>query len=122
MQIESEVKNGWRLVRIVHDVHPENKLRELRQHICPEEDSGPPDVAVVLTPASYLGSEAIGVLVKCFEKVRGKGGDFAVVGAGREIREVFQIIGLKKLVKLYDSENDIPAKPPSPQSVPPPSD
>jgi stage II sporulation protein AA (anti-sigma F factor antagonist) len=121
MQIESEAKNGWRLVRVMQDVHPEDKLHELRQHICPEEDSGPLNVAVVLTPASYLGSEAIGVLVKCFEKVRGKGGDFAVVGAGKEISEVFQIIGLKKLVKLYDSEDEIPARPAPPPEAPPPS-
>lgn len=118
MEIESEVKDGWQLVRIKEDVYPEVKLHELREHINPEQGMAPVNVAVVLTPSSYLGSEAIGVLVKCFEAVRRQGGDFAIVGAGREILEVFQIIGLKKLVKIYDSENDIPPKPTTSESPP----
>lgn len=66
------------------------------------------DVIIInLTKATYLGGEALQILVNKLKKAQNLGGDLWLIFYSKHIRRTFEITGLDKVFVIYHSEEEI---------------
>jgi anti-sigma B factor antagonist len=69
-------------------------------------EAGDRMIVVELPDAGFIDSTAIGVLVGALKRLREVGGSLAVVCDNDNVRSIFEIVGLEKVVPLYSSRDD----------------
>ncbi len=62
-----------------------------------------PKLVIDLAKVQHLSSAALGMLIALKKVVDKKGGAIAIANVNGEIREVFRLTNLHKLIKLHDS-------------------
>ena len=68
------------------------------------DDMGKRKLLLNFANVEYLSSAALGKLITLNKKVRGAGGQLALCNIKPEIKEVFSITKLDKVLKIYDGE------------------
>lgn len=59
-----------------------------------------------LTRCAFFGSSFIEALFQSWKKVDGVGGELAVCGCNKDIKEVFEVTRLNNVWKIYDTRED----------------
>ncbi len=62
-----------------------------------------PKVVIDLAMVQHLSSAALGMFIALKKVVEKKGGAIAIANVNAEIREVFKLTNLQKLIKLHDT-------------------
>jgi anti-sigma B factor antagonist len=78
------------------DVFTSSRLRE---ELVELEGSGERRIGLDLSLISYLDSTAMSVIVQSHKRLTNDNGELWIVGASRQVRRVFEIIGLKNMLK-----------------------
>lgn len=85
------------------DVYTAPRLRESLVELVSD---GAHNIIVDLDGVDFLDSTGIGVLVGGLKRVRGHGGDLALVCTQQRILKVFEITGLTTVFAIFDSVAD----------------
>ncbi|MFZ7110577.1 MAG: STAS domain-containing protein [Desulfatiglandales bacterium] len=64
------------------------------------------NVVFDMSAVGFIDSSGCGVLLSCLRKLRDKGGDLKLCGMSQQIRSLFQIIRLDKILDTYDNRED----------------
>jgi anti-sigma B factor antagonist len=80
---------------------------ELKEHIAGHIKAGTRHLVVDLSPATFIDSTAIGVLMGAVGSLRDScGGSLAVVCAHENVIKIFEIAGLQNAIALYRSRGE----------------
>jgi len=77
----------------------DSETEELQRAVMDEAAAGNTRVILNLTECQALNSIAIGVLMRCFASVRGRGGEIKLCGLGKRIKDLFT---MTKLIVVFD--------------------
>lgn len=75
----------------------------LRESLVELVSDGAHNIVIDLDGVEFLDSTGIGVLVGGLKRVRGHGGDLALVCTQQRILKVFEITGLAAVFSIFDS-------------------
>jgi anti-sigma B factor antagonist len=64
------------------------------------------NVVFDMSAMGFIDSSGCGVLLSCLRKLRDRGGDLKLCGLSQQIRSLFQIIRLDKILATYDTRED----------------
>lgn len=67
---------------------------------------GQQQIVFDLSRVDFLSSAGVRVLLETLKRVRGKGGDLHLVGAGSSVRRTLEISGLVRVLKTFPSVPD----------------
>jgi anti-sigma B factor antagonist len=80
---------------------------ELKEHIAGHVKAGTKHLVVDLSPATFIDSTAIGVLMGAVGSLREScGGSVAVVSGHENVIRIFEIAGLQNAIALYRSRDE----------------
>ncbi len=69
-------------------------------------DEGATRVVVDLARATFIDSTALGVVVAGVKSVRAHGGSLDIVCGDKNIRRIFEITGLDRILRMYRSRQE----------------
>lgn len=84
------------------DHHETSRLREAWQRELAENDVG--HVVVNLEKLSFMDSSGLGVMLGRYKEVQASGGEMVICSISSEVRRLFELSGMFKIVKLVDNE------------------
>jgi anti-anti-sigma factor len=64
------------------------------------------NVALNLAQVTYLDSGALNVLIYCHNTLHKKGGYLVLIEPNEYVRDVLEVVGLNKLVKIFSTEKE----------------
>ena len=77
----------------------DSETEELQGAVMEEAAAGHMRLILNLTECQALNSIAIGVLMRCFASVRGRGGEIKLCGLSKRIKDLFT---MTKLIMVFD--------------------
>ena len=77
----------------------DSETEALQKAVMDEAAAGNTRLILNLTECQALNSIAIGVLMRCFASVRGRGGEIKLCGLGKRIKDLFT---MTKLIMVFD--------------------
>ena len=105
--IETIQKNGYLLVKIkIKEANldvSENFKNEMFELI----NQGNPKLMVSFDEVAYVDSSFLGALVSVLKYAMSKQGDVSVVDLNKDINNLFSLIRMNKVFKVYNSEPDV---------------
>jgi anti-anti-sigma factor len=108
MKLEIYPVGQYHVIRVEEDLQVISELPELQSIIDGYITQGKTRVALCFTNASYIYSGAIAVLISCYKKLKAGEGDLCLIEPKEEIRNIFNYMGIDKMVQIYDSEDELP--------------
>jgi anti-anti-sigma factor len=63
-------------------------------------------IALNLAHVTYIDSGALNVLIYSYNYIEKKNGTLCIIGPNEYIRDVLEVVGLNKIVKIYTTEED----------------
>ena len=78
----------------------------LKSYINTLIEKGRVAIALNLCKVTYLDSGALNVLIYCHETLKKKGGRMVLIEPSEYVRDVLEVVGLAKLVKIFSSQED----------------
>jgi len=109
MQLKTEVWNGWHLISLGGQFVVRN-LAPVRSELDSAENSDSHRVALDLSDCTHLDSSAITLIVNYFKRLTSKNGKMVVYGINKDIKEIFSIVGLDRIIPVYSSKEDFQQK------------
>ena len=116
MKIDTYPKGPYQILKVGEDVDVIADLSELQFLVEGYLERGQKYIAVSFTNANYIYSGAIAVLVECYKKIRKGEGVLCILEPKKEIKFIFDYLGIDKMIPVYDSEDDLPMDPATPGS------
>jgi anti-anti-sigma factor len=107
MAIESTTSNGYHVFRIRDDLGLQSNIAELEDLITAILEADDLPVAVSFTENSHLFSSTIAVLIRCVSLVEDKGQKLTLVVPNESIMSSLMVLGLKDLVVVCRSEDEL---------------
>lgn len=105
MQIESVAKNDYQILRIQEDLNFNSDLTKLRDIVEELLNKDKVNIAVSLTPKSYLSSMSIGYLLSLYKMIKAKEGNLAVIQPNEEDSDLLEMLSMTSVIQTYDSED-----------------
>jgi len=100
MQISVENRDADLLIALTGDFD-HHAAKEVTAKMCRAIDTYlPKRLAVDLGRLSFMDSSGIAALIKCKRMMDELGGEFAVVGAGKHVKRLFQASGLSRVMDI----------------------
>lgn len=103
VNIEKEKKEDVHFIRVIGDVdagssiHLDNAFKEVIE-------TGESKIAVDLSQLVYISSAGLGVFVSYLDEFELKKIDLVLFGIQETVRQVFDILGLEKLIDIEENE------------------
>ncbi len=69
-------------------------------------DSGTKNILLDFSKMEYMSSAGIRALIEAMQNVESKGGKLAICSPGKSIMELFQVVQLEKIIRIYKTEWD----------------
>lgn len=69
-------------------------------------EKGNSHIAVNLKRVTYIDSGALNVIIYGYNTLTKNGGDLVLIGPNNYVKDVLEIVGLNKIVKIYSTEED----------------
>ena len=100
----TRLKNGTVFLRVAGevDLYTAPMLRRTLTEVLTDEAAAPA-LVIDLCECDFLDSAAVGVLLEADSQVQRAGGRLALVAPRPEIRKVFELTGLDRLLVIHDS-------------------
>jgi anti-sigma B factor antagonist len=90
-------------VRGEADLHSAPRLRDA---IATAIEDGAQELVLDLTETTFVDSMILGVLLGTMKRLRARGGQLRLVVASAEIRRIFEITQLDRVLPLYDTREE----------------
>jgi anti-anti-sigma factor len=106
MDIGSRIVNNYHVIDVVGKI---NRLKDsivLKSFINTLLEKNITALALNLAKVTYLDSGALNVLIYCHNTLSKKGGILCVIEPNEYVRDVLEVVGLDKLVKIFQSEEE----------------
>jgi anti-anti-sigma factor len=104
MLLTIDERDGVAIVRISDDITQENipEFAEFfRDQVNPKYDR----VVLDMRDVDYFCSSAYGVMLRCLEATRGRGGEMVLANVGESVRRLFEVTRLTSVIALEASED-----------------
>jgi anti-sigma B factor antagonist len=101
-------RGGWVVVALVGELDLAS-APEVRTAVVRALADGGAHLVLDLSGVDFVDSLGLGVVVSALKRVRGRGGELAVVVSEERVRRPFTLTGLDSLVPLYDSVDEVVA-------------
>ncbi len=106
MQYEIEDKGRFKMIHIIGDITPEVSTNILDNAISDLIANGKHDFVFNLERTTYLDSSGISIFIHCLCDVQENGGSIYIIAEDNQVRDVLSMVGIDRLIKVYDSEKD----------------
>lgn len=103
--LDVQERDGFAVLAVSGEVDVATVPR-LREQLHGLVAQGSNQIVVNLDAVDFLDSTGLGVLVGALKRVRSNDGDLHLVCTQPRIRKVFEVTGLTKVFKLFDSVDD----------------
>jgi anti-anti-sigma factor len=106
MDIGSRIVNNYHVIDVVGKI---NRLKDsivLKSFVNTLLEKSVSDLALNLAKVTYLDSGALNVLIYCHNTLSKKGGKLCIIEPNEYVRDVLEVVGLDKLVKIYQNEEE----------------
>lgn len=100
-QCSSETRGDWTVVVLGGEVDL-SWSQDVRRAVL-DALAASPKAAVELSAVSYIDSSGIAALVEGFQTARGRGQEFVLLSASREVLAVLRLARLDKVFRIVDS-------------------
>lgn len=104
LHVDFIVKENVLLVRLEGELdhHEASRLREAWQQELLNNDVG--HVIVNLEKLTFMDSSGLGVMLGRYKEVQASGSEMVICSISPEVRRLFDLSGMFKIVKLVDNE------------------
>jgi len=106
MDIGTREKNQYHIIDVVGKVDRLKDSIVLKSCFNTLLEKGVSRVAMNLAGITYLDSGALNVLIYCNNTLRKKGGELVLIEPNEYVRDVLEVVGLHKLVKIFAREEE----------------
>lgn len=117
MKIDVYEKGDYQVISIEDDLSVISELQELSYLVDGYISQGKLKIAVHFRNASYIYSGALAVVLQCIKKIKHGEGELCVIEDNPDILNIFKVLRLDKLIKIYKTEEQLLDLPPD-RSVP----
>jgi anti-anti-sigma factor len=103
---------GTRKLHTFHVIDVVGKINRLKDSIVLKSfintllEKNVSDLALNLARVTYLDSGALNVLIYCHNTLSKKGGTLCIIEPNEYVRDVLEVVGLDKLVRIYPTEEE----------------
>jgi len=109
MRLEIKAHGHYKIIRIEDELEIITDLSELKFLIEGYISHGIRKIAVSFKGTSYIYSGAIAVLMECFKKLSDfPDGRLCIIEPNNELKGVFSALNIDKILKIYNSEDNLP--------------
>lgn len=105
VNIEKENKEGIHFIRVEGDIDAGSSIH-LDSAFKEAIDNSESKIAVDLSNLNYISSAGLGVFVSYLAEFETKGISLTIFSVQEAVRQVFEILGLEKLIAVVDKESD----------------
>ena len=110
MKLDIQRHGRYEIITIEDDLAVINDLSELKFIVNGYIQQGRRHIVIAFRNASYIYSGALGILVDCQRQLAGlPDGGLYIIEANQQMRNVFDVLGLDGVVKIYDTVADLPS-------------
>ncbi|GGL46717.1 anti-sigma F factor antagonist [Sporolactobacillus putidus] len=104
LQIDLEVKNGVLCIRLAGELdhHTADELRERVNAVMEEEVVH--HILLNLGSLTFMDSSGLGVILGRYKKIVGLGGEMVVCSISPDVRRLFELSGMFKIIRLEMDE------------------
>jgi anti-anti-sigma factor len=106
MNISGSEHKGYQIVELVGKIDRLKDSIVLKSHVNTLLDKGHLQVALDLSKVTYLDSGALNVLIYAHNALKRKDGGLVLIQPNEYVRDVLEVVGLDKLVKIYTSDEE----------------
>ncbi len=106
MDIDGRDKNGYQLVDVSGKIDRLKDSIVLKSYINSLLERNVSSIALNLSKVTYLDSGALNVLIYCHTSLRKKNGTMALIEPNEYVKDVLDVVGLSKLVRVYSTEEE----------------
>ena len=106
MQYELEDKGRFKMIHIIGDITPAVSTNILDTAITDMIAAGHHDFVFNLERTTYLDSSGISIFIHCLCDVQENNGSIYIIAEDTQVRDVLNMVGIDRLIKVYDSEKD----------------
>ena len=106
MDIGGREKNNFQIIDIVGKIDRLKDSIVLKSFINTLLEKDQINIALNLSQVTYLDSGALNVLIYSHNTLRKRGGKLILIEPNEYVRDVLDIVGLNKLVKIYSTEGE----------------
>jgi anti-anti-sigma factor len=99
MAIRRRRVQGAVVIDAIGSFFGDSETEELQRAVMDEAAAGHTRLVLNLSQCQVMNSIAIGVLMRCFVSVRGRGGELKLCGLGKRIKDLFT---MTKLIVVFD--------------------
>lgn len=105
--IKTSSKNGYLLVKIESKEANLDVADQFKSALIKLIDEGNHHLMVSFEAVAYVDSSFLGALVSVLKYAMSKEGDVSVVNLNSDINNLFSLIRMNKVFKVYNSEPDV---------------
>ncbi|MBD3320476.1 MAG: anti-sigma factor antagonist [Chitinivibrionales bacterium] len=106
MDIGGRELNGYHIIDVVGKIDRLKDSIVLKSYINTLLEKNVSHIALSLGQVTYLDSGALNVLIYCHNALKKKGKNFVLIEPNEYVRDVLEVVGLDKLVKIYSKEEE----------------
>jgi anti-anti-sigma factor len=106
MNISATEHRGCFVVELVGKIDRLKDSIALKSHINSLLDSNNLRVALNLSKVTYLDSGALNVIIYAHNALKKKCGSLVLIEPNEYVRDVLEVVGLDKLVKIYQTDEE----------------
>jgi len=105
--IETQNRSGYMLVRIKCKEANLDVSDQFKSQIIKLIDQGSTKLVISFEDVAYVDSSFLGALVSVLKYALSKHGDVSVVDLNKDISNLFNLIRMNKVFKVYNTEQDV---------------
>jgi anti-anti-sigma factor len=106
MQYEIEEKGRFTIIHVIGNLNHELSTKILDDAITDRAKVGRHHFVFNLERTTYLDSTGISIFIHCLCDVQENQGSIYIIAEDTQVREVLRMVGIDRLVKVYDSETE----------------
>ncbi len=105
VEIKTEQIESIHIIRVTGDIdagssiHMDNALKSA-------QEEGQKKIAIDLTKLDYISSAGLGVFISHIDEFNSKGISLVLFGINETVNQVFEILGLEKLISITEKEEE----------------
>jgi anti-sigma B factor antagonist len=106
MELGGSVKGIFFVVDLVGKIDRLKDSIVLKSYINTLMEKGRVAIALNLSKVTYLDSGALNVFIYCHQTLNKKGGQLVLIEPSEYVRDVLEVVGLTKVVKIYLTQEE----------------
>lgn len=105
VEIKTEQIESIHLIRVTGDIDAGSSIH-LDNAMKSAQELGQTKIAIDLTNLNYISSAGLGVFISHIDEFQAKNINLVLFGINETVRQVFEILGLEKLISITEKETE----------------